>query len=58
MVMIDMIKIKSSILKSSASLANVTAKQYFLKVCSDNGIFPKGFTLKFSLLISVKKDAK
>ena len=47
--MVDMIKIKSSILKSSASLANVTAKQYFLKVCSVKGVFPRGFTLKFSL---------
>ena len=43
--------------KSSVSLANVTAKQYFLKVCLDNGVFPNGFRLKFSLQTGLLDDA-
>ena len=57
MLTVDMIKMKSSILKTSASLATVTAKQYFLKVCSNKGVFPKGFTLKWSLQTGLPEES-
>ena len=49
MLLADIIKLKSSLLKSSASLANVTAKLFFLQICANKGLVPKGFGLKFSL---------
>ena len=52
----DMIKHKSSLLKSSASLATVTAKQYFLQVCSNHGFLPNGFILKFSQQTGLPED--
>ena len=55
--MVDMIKIKSSILKSSASLATVTAKSHFLQVCMDNRVMPKGFMLKFSLQTGLPEES-
>ena len=48
MLLVDIIKHKSSLLKSSTSLANTTAKLFFLQTCSDNHILPNGFGLKFS----------
>ena len=47
--MVDITKSKTILLKSSTSLAVVIAKQHFLKVCLEHGVFPNGFNLKFSL---------
>ena len=45
----DIIKLKASLLKTSVSLANSTAKFAFLSLCLSLGIIPFGFKLKFSL---------
>ena len=48
MLLADMIKFKSSLLKMAVSLAGSNAKCRFLQVCSDVGVLPNGFSLKFS----------
>ena len=57
MLLVDMIKHKSSLLKCSASLAAVTAKQYFLQVCSEHSLLPNGFILKFSQQTGLPEDS-
>ena len=44
----DMIKFKASLLKLTVSFAGSTAKCRFLQVCSNAGVLPNGFSLKFS----------
>ena len=41
MLLVDAIKQKSLFLKSIVSLAQVTAKQHFLKVCWNNKLLPE-----------------
>jgi len=57
MVLVDIIKLKTCLLKSSAPLGNVTAKMHFLSVCSIKGLLPNGFHLKFSLQTGLPEDA-
>ena len=52
----DIIKKRSSLLKTSTSLANITAKIVFLTNCLSIGVLPKGFRLKFSLQSGLPQD--
>ena len=52
----DTTKWKASLLKTSVSLANSTAKIAFLTICISLGILPKGFKLKFSLQSGLPKE--
>ena len=56
MLLVDAIKQKSLFLKSIVSLAQVTAKQHFLKVCWNNKLLPKGFILRFSQQTGLPED--
>ena len=56
MVLVDIIKLKTCLLKSSVSLANVTAKIHFLQACAVKGLLPNGFLLKFSLQTGLPTD--
>ena len=53
----DDIKLKFSLVKTAASLANIAAKISFLSICVVLGAIPTGILLKFSLQTGLPIDA-
>ena len=53
----DDIKLKFSLVKTAASLANIAAKISFLSICVVLGAIPTGILLKFSLQTGLPNDA-